>query len=54
MECLQCVDVLCNNNDHSDNIEKLHDDIISASIKASEFIPMTGQCKKKFQVGMKL
>ena len=45
--CIICTDVLCTNNSHIDSIQKLHDDLISASICASDCIPNTGQSKRK-------
>ena len=40
-DCLNCENVLCNNNDHANLIQQMHDDIISACIDASENIPST-------------
>ena len=45
-ECLNCTNVLCSDNDHVTSIKKLHDDIISASIDASENIPTTRKNNK--------
>ena len=45
-ECLNCTNVLCNGNDHVTSIQKLHDDIISACIDASENIPTTRKNNK--------
>lgn len=44
--CLQCNDLLCTNTDHVNCIQALHDEIISAIIKASEDIPETGKQSK--------
>ena len=46
-DCIICTNVLCKNNSHIDSIQKLHDDLISASICASDCIPNTGQSKRK-------
>ena len=46
-DCIICTNVLCTNNSHIDSIQKLHDDLISASICASDCIPNTGQSKRK-------
>ena len=48
-DCIICTKVLCTNNSHIDSIQKLHDDLISASIHvcASECILNTGQSKRK-------
>ena len=42
-DCLNCENVLCNNNDHANLIQQMHDDIlvISACIDASDNIPST-------------
>ena len=41
-DCLKCENVLCNNNDHANLIQQMHDDrIISACIDASDNIPST-------------
>ena len=40
---LQCNNVLCEINEHVNCICKLHDDIISACLDASEIIPETGK-----------
>ena len=40
-DCLNCEKVLCNNNDHANLIQQMHDDIISACIDASDNIPST-------------
>ena len=45
-ECLNCTNVLCSDNDHVTSIQKLHDDIISACIDASENIPTTRKNNK--------
>ena len=44
--CIICTNVLCTNSSHIDSIQKLHDDLISASICASDCIPSTGQSKR--------
>ena len=40
-DCLNCENVLCNNNDHANLIQQMHDDLISACIDASDNIPST-------------
>ena len=37
-DCLTCENVFCNNNDHANLIQQMHDDIISACIDASDNI----------------
>ena len=43
---MNCTNVLCSDNDHVTSIQKLHDDIISACIDASENIPTTRKNNK--------
>ena len=38
-DCLQCTDLVCTNNDHVECVQILHNNIISAMIDASEYIP---------------
>ena len=42
-DCLECTSMLCKNSKQSSDIQQLHDDIISASIDASEDIASTRQ-----------
>ena len=49
-DCIICTNVLGTNNSHIDSIQKLHDDLRSASICASDCIPNTGQSKRKIPV----
>ena len=43
-ELYKCI--ICSHNDHVTSIQKLHDDIISACIDASENIPTTRKNNK--------
>ena len=46
-DCIIYTNVLCTNNSHIDSIQKLNDDLISASLCASDCISNTGQSKRK-------
>ena len=45
-DCLQCIDLVCTNDEHVESVQILHDNIISAMIDASVIFPSTKQNKK--------
>ena len=46
-DCLHCTDVLCTNIKHIESVQLLHDNIISATMEASENIPTTNSKSHK-------
>ena len=53
-DCLNCENVLCNNNDQANLIQQMHDDIISACIDASKIFLQLEIITINCQVGMNL
>ena len=56
-DCIICTNVLCTNNSHIDSIQKLHDDLISASIIYYVLLiafPTLVNPKEKYQGGILL